>query len=116
MLGLLEDILGLYCDNLTENPLENKGKLVLETKNNVWGRLRRAKGVNKQQTRLEKIDFGADFFEGIYEVIYGYMGFFAKKGDIWGFGYMRFSKPIYHPDAITSQCYEVLFCNRPVRR
>ena len=64
MLGLLEDILGLYCDNLTENPLENKGKLVLETKNNVWGRLRRAKGVNKQKTRLGKIDFGADFLRG----------------------------------------------------
>ena len=93
MLGLLEDILGLYCDNLTENPLENKGKLVLETKNNVWGRLRRAKVVNKQKQDWKRSILGRIFLRGYM----GYVGFFAKKKDMWGFGYVRFSKPIYHP-------------------
>ena len=84
---------------LTENSLENKGELLLEMKNNVWRRLRRAKKKIHKKQDCKRLILGEKKVRRIYGVMHGYMRFFVKKGDIWGLGYiMRFSKPIYHPE------------------
>ena len=52
--------------DLDENVFEMEGELLLETKNDVWRRLRRAVRKNKRKTRLNRVIFqqisGLKFF------------------------------------------------------